>query len=289
LNALCFDYFPDVAQEFSQGMMKGHKVQHVIGYLERRGRLEELHNALVQARPAQYRHPNRYTHPKTGIELIRIPAGDFLYGGENEKRRLPEFWIGRTPVTHQQYQHFIDAKPKYGVPHSGFNQVSYNWDRKKRTYPPDKADHPVVYVSAEDAEAFCAWFGFYLPSEEEWEKAARGTDGRTYPWGEEPPTADLCNFAGNAYDTTPVGRYSPQGDSPYGCVDMAGNVWEWTSSWYEEEDEEEEPKQIIRGGAHRSFKPELLRCATRVKLKPGGRYIELGFRVAASSLKIGRG
>jgi formylglycine-generating enzyme required for sulfatase activity len=90
-------------------------------------------------------------------------------------------------------------------------------------------DHP-VRVSWHDAVAYATWAGKRLPSEEEWEKAARGTDGRKYPWGDEEPTPDLCNFGKNEGGTTPVGKYSPQGDSPYGCADMAGNVWEWTSS-----------------------------------------------------------
>ncbi len=94
---------------------------------------------------------------------------------------------------------------------------------------PDKADHPVVTVSWHDAQAFCKWAGVLLPTEAEWEKAARGTDGRMWPWGNDKPTKDHCNFNGNVGDTTPAGSY-PKGVSPYGCLDMAGNVWEWTSS-----------------------------------------------------------
>jgi formylglycine-generating enzyme required for sulfatase activity len=100
----------------------------------------------------------------------------------------------------------------------------YNWDRQSRTFPPYKAGHPVVLVSWHDAVAYAGWAGKRLPTEEEWEKAARGTDGRKYPWGDQELTPELCYFDRNVGGTTPVGRYSPQGDSPYGCVDMAGNV-----------------------------------------------------------------
>jgi formylglycine-generating enzyme required for sulfatase activity len=216
--------------------------------------------------------PDRRIHEKTGIELIRIPAGEFLYGDDKERRTLPEFWIGRAPVTNVQYKRFLDANQDYKIP--------YHWDFKRRTFLRGKADHPVVNVSWYDAQAFCKWAGLRLPEEEEWEKAARGTDGQRYPWGDNPPTTDLCNFNKHEKATTPVGRYSPVGNSPWGCVDMAGNVWEWTASWYENE----HTFRVLRGGSWNEGDPKRLHCAFRFRYSPGFGLNSYGFRVCVVSV-----
>lgn len=160
--------------------------------------------------------------------FVPIPAGYFLYGDEKEKVYLDEFIIGKYPVTNAQFIAFVEAS---GV---GFS-VNRN---------PNKFNHPVSDVTWEQAHAFCTWAShisgktYYLPSEKEWQKAARGVDGREYPWGNQPPDAMRCDCTyylgdGQPRLTTAVGKYSPLGDSPFGCVDMAGNVWEWTADSYD--------------------------------------------------------
>jgi len=191
--------------------------------------------------------PDRIAHEKTEIEFVRVPAGSFFYGDDKKPLELPEFRIGRYPVTNAQYKRFLDANPAYSVPFRDDNWAkSYNWDKKTRTYPADKADHPVVLVSWNDAKAFCDWAGLRLPAEQEWEKAARGDkDGRIYPWGDDWVDGRCNTSEAGVGGTTRVGQYSPQSDSPYGCADMAGNVWEWTSSSHER------GGRVLRGGSWR--------------------------------------
>jgi len=169
----------------------------------------------------------------------------------------------------------------------------------------------VLCVSWYSAVAFCEWLSqetdknFRLPTEAEWEKAARGTEGWIYPWGDERPTAELCNFDSNVNHTTPVGQYSPQGDSPYGCADMAGNVWEWTRSLlgkgrakpdfgypYDPGDGREdlkaasEVRRVLRGGAFGSV-ARRVRCACRFRCHPYRRWHYVrGFRVVASPVPL---
>jgi len=243
-----------------------------------------------------------------GQPMVWIPPGPFLMGSDKGKDpqafddelpqhrvTLPGYWIERYPVTVAQFRAFVEA--------SGH-----------KLQDPDSlkgpGDHPVLRVPWYDALAFCRWLServgipVTLPSEAEWEKAARGTDGRIYPWGDEPPDEGRCNFGGNVVGTTPVGRYSPQGDSPYGCADMAGNVWEWTRSlwgedWekpdfkypYDPEDGREDleagrnVRRVLRGGGF-DYGERFVRCAARRRLSPlywNGVY---GFRFVASPVRL---
>jgi formylglycine-generating enzyme required for sulfatase activity len=166
-------------------------------------------------------------------EMILIPAGEFIMGtdirlsdeGPQHKVTLPAFYIDKYEVTNLQYKKFNDETHRRSPRHF-----------RNRTFPEGKADHPVTYVSWEDAKAYCEWAGKRLPTDEEWEKAARGTDGRMFPWGDEFDIAKAntplrWQQAGQFGDTTPVGAFEA-GKSPYGLYDVSGNVWEWTASWY---------------------------------------------------------
>jgi formylglycine-generating enzyme required for sulfatase activity len=132
--------------------------------------------------------------------------------------------------------------------------------------------HPVIYVTWYGAGAYAKWADKKLPSEKEWEKAARGINGRVYPWGNEFDVT-RCNTSESGNEgTTHVDKY-PEGTSPYGCYDMAGNVWEWTDSWHGEKKEE----KVLRGGSWNLYK-DYARCANRFRFVPIYRDLYIGFR-----------
>jgi len=242
------------------------------------------------------------------LQLVRVPAGEFLMGSadsdtkahDDEKPQhelwLPEYWIGQYPVTVAQYRAFVRAT-HYPIvcPDGALNRPG---------------DHPVVDVTWHEVMTFCEWAGAVsghsvrLPSEAEWEKAARGADGRIYPWGNRWGPA-RCNStkgrlrAGLKYlqaltgswlrPTTPVGHYSPLGDSPHGCADMAGNVLEWTRSLfkpypYDPADGREDTDagnyylRVLRGGSFFEFDLGV-RCAYRYRDLPVNYRDYSGFRV----------
>ncbi len=173
------------------------------------------------------------------MEFVKVPAGEFWMGSDPKVDKaaqsdeqpqhqvyLDEFWIGKYPVTNKQYQVFTKETNRK-TPNGWINN----------NFSKEKADHPIVNVSWQDAEAFCKWLSKVvnhkvgLPTEAQWEKAARGTDGRIYPWGNQAPSTKFANYDGKLGGTTPVGNYL-EGMSPYGVLDMAGNVWEWVADWY---------------------------------------------------------
>ncbi len=169
---------------------------------------------------------------KDGMTLVYVPAGYFLMGSTdsdpnvqaNEKPQqngyLSAFWIDRTDVTNKMYASCVAAN-QCNTPSSKTSSSRSNY------YGNSEFDNfPVIYVSWDDAVAYCKWVGRQLPTEAQWEKAARGTDGSIYPWGNTFPDSTLLNFNSNVGDTTEVGKY-PKGASPYGALDMAGNVSQW--------------------------------------------------------------
>jgi formylglycine-generating enzyme required for sulfatase activity len=172
--------------------------------------------------------------PATTNETVLVPAGPFSFGEGQELRYLAPFRIDRYPVTVARYAEFLAAT---GHPAPvGFEGIAGD---------PDRADHPVTRVSWFDARTFCDWCGRRLPTEEQWEKAARGTDDRAYPWGERFDVRRLNSRAAKKRDTTPVWAY-PDGASPFGVLDLVGNVWEWTESWFDGTGE----LIVLKGGCH---------------------------------------
>ena len=201
------------------------------------------------------------------IEWIAIPAGEFLYGEHKERRTLAAFRIMKYPVTVAQYRRFCEATGRQ-MPAA----PAWGW----------RDTHPVVNVSWEDAAAFADWADLALPTDEEWEKAARGTDGREYPWGNGWDAAK-CHCAkqklGDAKETAPVGSY-PAGASPYGVLDLAGNVWEWCESWYDKN----QNTRVLRGGSWYYANPGYFRAAIRISdYPPTYRFNGGGFRCVLRS------
>ncbi|MFN3680539.1 MAG: formylglycine-generating enzyme family protein [Nitrospira sp.] len=226
-------------------------------------------------------------------EMVMIPAGPFIRGTEeggfderpSQVIYLDEFFIDRYEVTNHQYQQFVVATGhrKPGLP------ARYVKGGGKMKGP----NQPVVYVSWEDADAYCRWKGRRLPTEAEWEKAMRGTDGRLWPWGNK----ELVNGANWArvYDgyevSAPVGSFKMD-QSPYGVMDGAGNVMEWVADWYQEEYYHDSPERnpmgpefgtyrVLRGGGYTTTGADV-RITSRSKMMPDFRDETIGFRCAMS-------
>jgi len=224
--------------------------------------------------------------PPAGIPpegMVKVPKGPYLYGEPMELVTIDyDYWIDVYPVTNAQYRQFIEAggynKKKY------WSHEGWKWkDKGNRVQPRNwedpqgnQSNHPVVGVSYYEAEAFADWAGKQLPTEQEWEKAARGLDGREFPWGND-FDPDLCNFQGSRIKgTTPVTKYV-NGASPYGCYDMGGNVWEWTTTWFDEVQDNKVRRKVRRGGSWGNV-PDTLRCANRPRTDPRDSHMDTGFR-----------
>jgi formylglycine-generating enzyme required for sulfatase activity len=278
--------------------------------------LEELKEFITLTRQAAPEAPAvSVTRGAFEPEMVPVPAGPFMMGTSkaqvdamlrrfewakvgqekgwfNEEQpehevTLPAFEIGRYPITNVQYAEFVRAM---------HHDVPRHWPEGR--VPDELAGHPVINVTWRDAMAYAAWLSektgrpYRLPSEAEWEKAARGDDGRLWPWGNDwDPERANCRPAGPGA-TTLVGQYSPRGDSPCGAADMAGNVWEWClTKWREtnatppDDDPAGDALRVLRGGSWVNDNPGIVRCACRHGGSPGLRNALGGFRVARSSLR----
>jgi formylglycine-generating enzyme required for sulfatase activity len=258
------------------------------------------------------------------IRFVLIPAGEFFMGSDpfqdpeacdDEMPQHPvyldEYWIGKYPVTVEQFRVFAQSTGYQTLAERLGRGWIYDGEGWKDTaganwMHPDGPDssvigqenHPVTHITYEDALEFCKWLSqligkeVRLPTEAEWEKAARGVDGRKYPWGNGPLDDEHCHYGkqipGIITPTTPVDKYSPFGDSPYGVSDMAGNVFEWTADWYSESYYAVSPyknpsgpltgtHRVLRGGS-RYFDRRSARTTHRNKIEPDSRDTDLGFR-----------
>jgi formylglycine-generating enzyme required for sulfatase activity len=222
----------------------------------------------------QFLRENRPMPKQEPIEkdgMVWIPAGPFICGEDDEacvKNLEKGFWMDQYPVTNEQFAAFLASGVK----------IDTNWFADEKKIRDRKlAKHPVVNVSWYGAKAYADWANKQLPTEEQWEKAARGVDGRAYPWGD---TFDknLCNTDESGKGTTtPVDDY-PGGVSPYGCWEMAGNVWEWMENAYSAGS----PNKSVRGGSW-SDSSDSARCAVRGYGGPGGLSDDLGIRCSRTS------
>jgi sulfatase modifying factor 1 len=222
--------------------------------------------------------------------MVYIPGGPFLMGSKptdgvvgmeigidelpQHRVTLPGFFIDRYEVTVGDYRKFVEATG---------HRPPRVWTNSQYAAPSD--DHPVIDVNWSDADAYCRWTGKRLPAEAEWEKAARGTDGRLWPWGNQ-WIAGAANIQGDRRWTAPVGSY-PLDKSPYGVFDMAGNAMEWTSSWYQaypgstlQRAAFGEQYKILKGGSWMTPVSPFTHAANRYGIAPKWDHPHFGFRCA---------
>ncbi len=246
-------------------------------------------------------------------DMMYVPSGEFIMGSETgDEDELPvrrvyvdPYWLDRVEVTNVQYCAFLNGllaegdiqvsevsvfKESRELIHFGAELCHIQYSNDTFVVTPGADLYPVVQVSWYGAQAYADYYGKRLPTEAEWERAARGTDGRHYPWGDGEPGDSLCNFENAIGAVGVVGFYAPAGDSPYGCSDMAGNVREWCADWYNENyyvaAQDENPTgpetgnfRVIRGGSW-SDAATSLRCADREKAAPTSTNNYTGFRCA---------
>jgi formylglycine-generating enzyme required for sulfatase activity len=252
-----------------------------------------------------------------GAQMMFVPAGEFLMGsafadpkaGPDEKPRhtvfLDAFWIDRTEVTNARYVQFLNALGNHMGACAGnvcaetkvedrYSHILHQDGRYG--VEPGFGEHPATQVTWYGAQAYCTWAGARLPSEAEWEKAARSIDARPYPWGGEAPDCSRAQYGDCGGATVPAGGRSA-GASPYGVLDMAGNVWEWVADWYDPAYYGFSPAQnprgpetglrkVFRGGSW-GYPPAFMRASDRARNRPTYAGFNVGFRCVASEAPEG--
>lgn len=269
---------------------------------------------------------------KDGMELVYVPEGSFMMGSSEAKIEqllrdnpswdrawfadeqpvhevyLDAFWIDKYEVSNEQFAFFVeDTGYQTGPEKAGYSYVYLDGDWEKvdgadwqHPAGPDSSnaaipDYPVVHVGWNDAKAYCDWAGRRLSSEAEWEKAARGTEEFSYPWGNEKPNSELLNYAQNNGGTIAVGSY-PAGSSTYGALDMAGNVWEIVADWYDPafygKSQMENPTgpstgtyRLLRGGSWFDQGGKCVHSANRSQWGLDGADAGVGFRCAVGAIQ----
>lgn len=243
----------------------------------------------VARKPIGVPHPPPTLTGKDGAPMVLVPAGEFTMGsaeGDDDEQPvhrvyLDSFYLDTFEVTNGRFAKFVAAI-----------QSEPPWGFADQETPVLHAEQPVRWVTWLEATGYCLWAGKRLPTEAEWEKAARGTDGRPYPWGNEPPTPVHAVFGlkeGGADSVSPIGNRE-KGSSPYGVHDLAGNLYEWVSDWYDDAVYTTQPTINPRGPAEGTVKgqrggsyinsPYRLRATFRTKGDPTEHDPHVGFRCA---------
>jgi serine/threonine-protein kinase len=229
---------------------------------------------------------------KDGMVMVYVPAGEFSMGsneGDSDEKPvhtvyLDAYWIDQTEVTNGMYAKCVAEGDCIKPAESS----SYTRDTYYGNFA--FANYPVIYINWNQAETYCQWAGRNLPTEAQWEYAARGTDGRTYPWGNTNPTWSVANSSAFTGDTTAAGIY-PDGVSPYGALDMAGNLWEWVADWYgsypsgavaNPRGATSGDNRVLRGGSW-DVNPLLIRTTNRLWCVPNRTDDNIGFRCAVDA------
>jgi formylglycine-generating enzyme required for sulfatase activity len=229
-----------------------------------------------------------------GMVQLYVPEGPFQMGsadGYSDEQpvhtvNLSAFWVDRTEVTNGMYALCVNAGACARPRRNSSNLIDYYYGYE------EYEDWPAIFISWQDASNYCTWAGRRLPTEAEWEKAARGTDGRPYPWGSVLPDKSRADFDHNLDDVNRVGSY-PAGASPYGALDMAGNVLEWTADWYGRTYYASSPelnppgpnggdRRVARGGSW-TANADGVRSTYRYIHAPDQPSFEIGFRCVVSA------